>query len=140
MKKLLLVFLIALSLNAGDSVATGQDYRKWDDSSRAGYVLGYLAGYVSGRERLLKNLATALTPPTWTQVVEQFKGKVDRGAACLSGREGNAGTVERGPNNWQLMAVLDKYIADHPERWDKPIIELAEEAFIEACEKRAKNP
>ena len=40
----------------------------------------------------------------------------------------------------QAHAILDKYVTDHPERWDKQMADLAEEAFIDACEKRAKNP
>jgi len=40
----------------------------------------------------------------------------------------------------QAGAILDKYVADHPERWDKQIMDLAEEAFNDACAKRAKNP
>lgn len=38
-------------------------------------------------------------------------------------------------NFGQAYAILDKYIADHPERWDKDMNVLAEEAFIDACEK-----
>jgi hypothetical protein len=40
----------------------------------------------------------------------------------------------------QAHGILEKYLADHPERWDKGISQLADEAFDDACEKRAKNP
>jgi len=71
------------------------------------------------------------------QVAEQYRDKKNfGGAACFQGKE----EKDSGRTYEQAMAVLDKYIADHPERWDKEIGQLAEAAFIEACEKRAKNP
>jgi hypothetical protein len=142
MKKLVLVFFIALALDAGDdNPTTGQSYQAESETLRRAYVHGYLEGYIRGRNFAMNEytrlLLATTSESTRKSVVAEMQAAKDKvienwGAICLP-RDGN-------PTVGQMTAILDKYIADHPEKWDKPVRELAEEAFIEACEKRAKNP
>jgi hypothetical protein len=140
----LLFLLIAASLQAGHNDATGQTYREWPEKFRGGYVNAYLDGYMRGRSlamteasRLLDMNASEATRETIRAQLQSLKDKgVEEkyGALCFWAPRG------QNPTLGQLTAILDKYIADHPETWDKQIGELAEEAFIDACEKRAKKP
>jgi hypothetical protein len=105
----LIFFCIVSALCAGDlKPTTGQDYRQWPDSMRLGFASGYYSGYASARGRF-----------------EQAMARFDNLLNCLH-------TFSYG----QTEAILDKYVADHPERWDNAIEYLAEDAFIDACEKK----
>jgi hypothetical protein len=131
MKKLLLVFLIAASLCADESrPVIGRQYREWTDFVRAGYVAGYISGYAKATGTFRRRIREALQAQGIKEVpVTNGTGEPFCPADLFN-------TIDFG----QGRAILDKYLADHPERWDKPIHDLAEEAFIEACEKRAKKP
>jgi hypothetical protein len=39
----------------------------------------------------------------------------------------------------QLVAILDKYVADHPEKWNKGISVLYLEALNKACADRESH-
>ena len=39
-------------------------------------------------------------------------------------------------SNIQTAAIVDKYLKDHPELWDKPIYRLIDEAITKACSLR----
>jgi len=145
MKKLLMMFLMAVSVWAADDV-TGQDYRGWMEPLRSMYLRAYLDGYVHARvfagEEVPRLIFDNLRETTRQAVITELKAGRDKGvkeerwgALCLVRQD-----AARALTYTQMTAILDKYIADHPERWDKPIGDLAEEAFIDACEKRAKNP
>jgi hypothetical protein len=36
----------------------------------------------------------------------------------------------------QFVAVVDKYIKDNPDKWNRPLSDLAFEALVAACEMR----
>lgn len=131
MKKLLLVFLIAVSLCADDSrIFTGRQYRDWSDVMRVSYVAGYITGYGRATETYKRRVREALLAQGFTEAPgAKPTGEPFCPADLLY-------TIDFG----QGKAILDKYLTDHPERWDKFIGDLAEEALVEACEKRAKNP
>jgi hypothetical protein len=40
--------------------------------------------------------------------------------------------------NGQMAAIVDKYVADHPERWHENIPEIIASAIGKACEAREK--
>jgi hypothetical protein len=138
MKKLLVVFLMAASLHGAE--LTGQVYRDSPETYRLVYVKGYIDGYLHGRNQggedslvwLLRTVDGETRKVIDTAVKHAKASKTDFGAICMI-------MDQEGVTIPQMMAILDKYLADHPESWDKPIRELAEHAFIEACEKRAKN-
>jgi hypothetical protein len=159
MNKLLLALLISASCCAVAEETTGQQYRAWPEIKRLMYVVGYLDGYYHGfffeqgiysrkHERTANISDIDTSKPVDQYEAEQTTKKAlakeiqdihdhpgkTLGAGCLA--VGGAYDVTQG----QVMAILDKYIDDHPERWDKPVRELAQEAFIDACEKRAKKP
>jgi hypothetical protein len=139
MKELLVIFLIAASLYGAE--LTGQEYRDWSEAHRLLYVNGYLDGYLHGRNQgaedslvwLLRTVDGETRKVIDNAVKHAKASKTDFGAICMI-------IDQQGVTIPQMMAILDKYIADHPESWDKPIRELAEHAFIDACDKRAKNP
>jgi hypothetical protein len=139
MKKLLLVFLMAASLYGAE--LTGQEYRGWSETHRLLYVTGYLDGYLHGRNQgsmdsmvwILRTVDGETKKLIDAAVKHTPATKTDFGAICMI-------LNQEGVTKGQMLAILDKYVADHPESWDKPIRELAEEAFIDACEKRAKKP
>jgi hypothetical protein len=102
-------FFLVSVLCAGDlKVFTGQDYRQWPEALRVGFASGYASGVIMGRGSL-----------------ERDTVRFDKLLNCLV-------TFSNG----QDEAILDKYIADHPERWDNAIEDLAEQAFVDACEKK----
>jgi hypothetical protein len=146
MTKLLTVFLMSASVWAADKV-TGQDYRGWTEPLRRMYVGAYLDGYVHARDFAGKEVPRLifdnLRQTTRQMVITELKAAKERGveenwgALCLPRKL--AQDTDK-INIVQMLAILDRYVADHPERWDKEVGDLAEEAFIEACEKRAKNP
>ena len=112
MKTLTLIFLMAVSLFAEDSkLVSGQQYRSWSEEWRSFFAGGYYMGYMKGH-------AHAVTVKS-NQMNTSAEDSLER---CLSSL-----TVG------QARAILDKYVADRPERWDKQIMDLAEEAFIDAC-------
>ena len=39
----------------------------------------------------------------------------------------------------QAQAILDKYVADHPDVWQKAFFQLAAEAFLQVCEKNTAH-
>jgi len=128
MKTLSLVFLMVVASQAGDDkFATGQFYRERPESFHLQYVFGYLNGYKRGLEFAVKSL-----DENTRKIVIAALSTQHFGVLCTV--EGERSTI------YQMTVILDKYIADHPERWDKEIGQLAEEAFIDACEKRVKKP
>ncbi len=133
MKKLMLVFLMAVALHAGDDKGlTGQFYQNLPETVRTGYASGFVNGYLQGQFFAADVIHRAsLNGNLQHTVVAKMTGDVLSGMLCLG-----SGTVTNG----QMAAILDKYIADHPESWDKPLSDLAKNAFIDACEKRAKKP
>lgn len=133
MKKLLLVFLIAASLHAADDKGlTGQVYRRMPEAIRSGYAGGFIDGYLKGKFFAADVIYRAgRTENVQHAVVTKMQAEVLNRAICFISPE-----ITKG----QETAILDKYIADHPEKWDEALIDLAEEAFLDACEKRAKKP
>lgn len=132
MKKLLMVVLITTSLRADDiKPFTAQDYRRFTPEVQASFADGYILGYAQSVETARRIIDSALIANGFKIVANEVDTKQQLGCPFRLLRTINFG---------QAYAILDKYIADHPERWDKPVRELAEEAFIDACEKRAKNP
>jgi len=130
------------TLRAGTT--TGQDYRQWPDSFRLVYVIGYLQGYSHGRqfgtEATVKLIVRAVPDKATQQTIGERLNKPQQSAFDSELRSATCIIVDGSTTPGQTMAILDKYIDDHPERWDKPIANLAEEAFIDACDKRAKRP
>ena len=41
-------------------------------------------------------------------------------------------------NLGQLVAIVDKYLNDHPERWGNPMAALTFTALAEACQKQGR--
>jgi hypothetical protein len=131
-KKLLMVVLLTTSLRADDiKPFTAQDYRRFTPDVQASFAGGYLLGYVQSAETVRRTIESALIANGFKIVANEVDTKQQLGCPYRLLRTINFG---------QAYAILDKYIADHPERWDKQMAVLTEEAFIEACEKRAKNP
>jgi hypothetical protein len=137
MKKILLVFLIAATLDAADiQPISGQLYRSWPEDMRtlfaAGFYMGFGKGHAHGRAVQINETRQALSDQGVKPLSEPIKMTTPIGdnlESCLS-----SFTVG------QAVGILDKYVADHPERWDKQVMDLAEQAFLDACEKRAKRP
>jgi hypothetical protein len=84
--------------------ANGQDWRKWSFSMRISFAIGFNAGY---------NAAVADVA---------HPDRVVRTAICLS-------HMTYGQN----VAIMDKYIADHPEKWDRVVHSLFADAITKAC-------
>ena len=130
MKIPVLVFFTVTALFASDiKPLTGQMYRELPESARIGFASGYLTGYVTAGATARRTVTDALVANGFKILSEDINQKFN----CPHG-------LFLTINYGQAHAILDKYVADHPESWDKPIGQLAEEAFIDACEKRAKNP
>jgi hypothetical protein len=126
-----MVFLIAVSLCAGDSrILTGRQYREWTEMAQTSYVAGYVSGYSKATETYNRRVRESLLAQGFINTPGPSRTPEPFCPADL------LYTIDFG----QGKAILDKYLTDHPERWDKFIGDLAEEALIEACEKRAKNP
>ena len=144
MKKLLLLFLMAASLHGEDERVTGQKFRTWSELNRALYVAAYLDGYLQGHNSAVDeaasyvgNLVSNLSDSTRRTAAAELKAAMDKG---VKEHMGLMCIFAKSHTYEQLPAIVVKYIEDHPERWDKPLKDLTEDAFIDACEKRAKNP
>lgn len=76
-------------------------------SGKPNYVAGYIDGMLASRALMDTSV------------------QIPKIRACLAGM--NAG---------QLEALMDKYIADHPERWDNPMSGVGLFAVVSACRSR----
>lgn len=84
---------------------TGNAYRQLGPDSGIAYALGLVDGITLGA------------------AIERTGGSVqDFYDACVRGRT-------RG----QVKAIIDKYLADHPERWHEAMGGLVTRALVEAC-------
>jgi hypothetical protein len=100
--------LVAQGPPSGQS--TGQDWLKWSQEMRLGFAVGFNAGYGAATID-----AGVRHPPRY--VVRQLR--------CMS-------QMTYG----QDVAIVDKYVADHPEKWDNVVHSLFAEAITNACAAR----
>lgn len=132
-KILALLFLVVVIVRtdyaaAGKPGATGQEYREWSKEMRVGFVSGFYAGYIYGRSvRQDEFVQILFARSLWATLKDDVYAE-DKAMACL-----NPMSVG------QMVAVLDRYVATHPEVWDKAISTLALDALNEACSKRMPN-
>jgi hypothetical protein len=87
------------------AIVTGNNYRELGETARAFYVMGAVEGMQSEAARLT------------------FNPDIVMPGGCVAGRTGR-----------QLMAIVDKYTAEHPELWHTPMSALIYRAVIGGCE------
>lgn len=46
------------------------------------------------------------------------------------------GTCIEGMTNVQVKAIIDKFLKDHPERWNNPMHTVAFTAMMEGCQRK----
>ena len=115
---LLLGVTAALALAQGqrksNDILTGQSWHdEWTLEFRTAYVMGFIHGYQNVTVSLLGTAQGAAIP-----VAVKTSMCFDRMTIG------------------QHVAVMDKYLADHPEEWDKPIYLLLLEATKKTCDAR----
>jgi len=107
MKKTLLFVLALIALLPVSSEAqTVNMFRQWDRSSRAQYMSGYTDGLSAGLLAAEDDLMAII--------------------ACIY-------------SGWtpdQARAVVDKYLDEHPEDWNRPAATQVLFALMEACPRR----
>jgi len=91
------------------SVVTGNKYRELEPAARTFYVMGVIEGMQFEAAHL------------------KFQPDLVVLRGCIGGRTGG-----------QLMAIVDKYAAAHPELWHKPMSALVYPAVIRGCEEALK--
>ena len=118
MRKLMLLLgltaALPLAQNRSDYLMTGQGWREWSSVMRSGYVIGFFEGYNSAM------MAVVTSGVLTSQVLTKLPNR--EYSACVSGM-----------TYGQTVAMMDKYVADHPEKWNKKISELLIEATEKAC-------
>jgi len=121
MIRLLVVMMMGLAAGLAfgqdTAVATGQNWRDWSFTMRNAFARGFGEGYIEAFNQIVDPV-----PPT---PVPARTKKVAQTVVCM----GNM-------NISQVVAIMDKYVADHPEKWDKGINELFGAAITQACAER----
>ncbi len=105
-------------------IFTGQAWAEgWTEEMRTGYVVGYLDGFDFAAT--MTDLVLEDVHPT-AKAQNKAVGKAVRiPLQCLT-------KMTMG----QMVAIIDKFVKDHPERWNKRIGSLADSALAEACTKQ----
>jgi hypothetical protein len=103
---LALLALVAV-VDAQPADVTGNDYQRNTDSLRLWYTIGLGSGFTIAR------------------TFQTYDGDMTVLFRCIGGM-----------TYGQLEAILDKYLADHPERWDHTIATITVDALANACAKR----
>ncbi len=104
-----------LSVSAEEAAAiTGNEFRRLPDLARMMYAVATIDawGNVSALIRGKKLSATA---------VDVVYGDISR---CVVGR---------GMINEQVLAIVDKYLKENPEKWDADMTSLIWNAFVAVC-------
>ena len=97
------------SLVVKDGFLTAQDYLNLPTAQQLGYATGVIDG----------------------MLIAPLFGAPDNGAQLqLLGR------CVTGMRDTQVHAILDKFLKDHPERWNDPMHAVAFAAMNEACSKK----
>jgi hypothetical protein len=106
----LLVVLVLLVGGAGgkESIFGVQDWRTLPMGAKVTYVIGFTGGLGIGQGMIMLNPAKM--------------GEID---SCTA--EWTYG---------QYVAVIDKYVQDNPDKWDKPLGSFVFSAIANACAKR----
>ena len=114
MRRLMVMGLVAALAVAqiNDTTTTGQGWREWPPLMRSTYAAGFVGGYLVGVTN------TGRYPISKSTKAGQL-------CSCMTDM-----------TYGQLTAVMDKYVADHPEKWNKPIFELFDAALTKACADR----
>jgi hypothetical protein len=100
-----------------DYVFTGQGWREWSPEARVGFVAGYSRGYARG----------------------YLQGFMDRSTIIADAKRGRQAATDPVTSRTskmtygQIVAITDKYVTDHPEKWHKHISDLLSEAITKAC-------
>ncbi len=102
-----LLALVVAVIDAQSADVTGNDFQQATSSLRLGYAVGLRSGLTIAR--------TAQT----------HGGDLTGLFRCLDGM-----------TYGQVQAILDKYLADHPEEWDRTIATITINALANACAKR----
>ena len=112
----LVLFLVAVSLgNPQSSVhihngfLTGQEYLDFDARTQQGYAMGVVDGML---------LAPMFGAPSDAAKLKSL-------ANCIEGM-----------SNAQVKAIIDKFLKDHPERWNDPMHAVTYTAMMEACSRK----
>jgi hypothetical protein len=89
----------------------GTHYRDMVESARGMYVMGVVDGFLAST---------------------MFGGSHPRALwlkSCITG-----------VNTGQLVAIIDRFISEHPERWDQGMHVLVYSALLDACAERGYGP
>jgi len=122
-QKAILVFAFMFAVTSTAGAMTAGQWEKPDPESKAWFLLGMIEdwGAMSDLRIILKQRFPAevdieLSP--WELYVNPI-------LSCLSKR--------KMPGD-QLVGLVDKYVKDHPNAWDKSMISVAAVAVRKACE------
>lgn len=110
----ILVVCCLLAVVARDAVAgiTGNDFQTLPEAARMYYVLGTVDSWGNVSVESLAVKAPA---------VDAIYGNISR---CVIGRKMTQG---------QVLAIVDKYMRDNPDKWHKDMTNLVWYALREAC-------
>jgi hypothetical protein len=101
---------------------TGQGWHDWPQGTRVAYVSGFAEGYANATTDVTLKACLKAPKQSSKAVSETLMPIVNSTIACW-----------RGMRYGQLLAIVDKYVADHPERWHEPIAELVRAALTNVC-------
>jgi hypothetical protein len=82
------------------------DFLEWDENGRNGYAMGLLDGMY---------MAPAFGAPDNNKVLIDI-------ATCAEGMKSS-----------QVVAIIDKYLRDHPEKWHWDLKDIGYNAMLTAC-------
>jgi hypothetical protein len=115
-----LVAALAVAQNQNNLALQGGAWRQWHEDWRMAYVTGFTDGYIQAAR--LTILATASrNAPTVPAPVK----KAAQTVLCM-----------KDMSYGQMQTIMDKYVADHPEKWKTGINELFGKAITKACDAR----
>jgi|SRR5690349_12111488 hypothetical protein len=112
MKSLVLgIILLTLWCPVTCLAYTGNDWGKWDDTTKTVYVAGVLDGF--------KFSVINLDIPTGVDVVHDAQKEIIECTKEMTFR--------------QMNAIVNTYMENNPEEWHRPMSVLVYRAFIPTC-------
>jgi hypothetical protein len=120
---LMAAHLMGQGQDKGEYVFTGQGWRDWPVGIRLAYAYGFKAGYLAASTDSgfgFYILSSGPIPKEARPIVSKLR--------CLD-------DMTLG----QEVAVVDKYITDHPEKWHKNVADLFGDAITKACADRGAH-
>lgn len=95
----------------------GNEYLKVPPVARVAYVAGVVDAYIN-----LKATVEAKRSSTPSYVPGSFEGIIGEASSCLTGMPYS-----------QIVAIVDKYVKDHPEKWHHPMADTIFGALWTTC-------